>query len=193
MIATDMKAPSPDFQSDPDDSGDDTVSKSQRKRDMTALQALGEALVDLPADQLAAFDLPESLHAAIREAQRVRKFGALRRQLQYVGKLMRHVDPVPIRARLDALQGVSKAHIAWLHRLEHWRDRLMADPDALTALVAEHPEADAAHLRTLLRNARRERDAGKPPKAYREIFQILRELIPETSASTEPEPSEESP
>jgi ribosome-associated protein len=92
---------------------------------------------------------------------------------------MREVDPVPIQAKLDAWNGVSRQHTAWLHQVENWRDRLLEQPDALTELLAAFPESDAQHLRTLIRNALKEKELLKPPKSYRELFQVLRDVIPE--------------
>ena len=170
----------------PDDVQDafDGPSKSQRKRESTALQDLGEALVALPADQLEAVALPDALREAVLEARRISKFGALRRQLQYVGRLMREVDPAPIRASLDALSGHSRAHTAWLHRLERLRGRLVDADEGWDELAAAH--ADLQRLRQLARNARHERDQGRPPRAFRELFQALRELIPEPQPEPEP-------
>jgi ribosome-associated protein len=164
----------------------DGPSKSQRKRDSTALQDLGEALVALTPERLAAIELPDPLREAIQEAQRISKFGALRRQLQYVGRLMREVDPAPIRAALDALSGHSRAHTAWLHRLERLRERLVDEDQGWDELAAAHAVDDLQRLRQLARNARLEREQGRPPRAFRELFQALRELIPEPR----PEPAE---
>lgn len=158
---------------------DDRPSKTQMKRDMLALQALGEELVALSEERLAGIDIPDALRDAVREAKRISKHGAQRRQLQYVGRIMRDVDPAPIRAQLDALEGHSRAHTAWLHRLERWRERLLAHDDALTELLAAHPGADVPRLRALIRNAQREQAQARPPRAFRELFQALRELIPE--------------
>lgn len=155
-------------------------SKTKIKQQMHDLQALGEELAALGKDQLAQLDLPESLRDAIREMHRISKFGAQRRQLQYIGRLMRDIeDTAPIVAKLNAWKGVSQQHTAHLHRLERWRDRLLENDDALTELLAAHPHADAQHLRALIRNAKKEKEAGKPPKNYREIYQVLRELMPE--------------
>lgn len=151
------------------------VSKSQRKRDMTALQDLGADLVSLPASQLETFDLPDNLRAAILEARRLTSHGALRRQMQYIGKLMRTVESEPIAARLAAIRGESLAAKAEFHALERWRDRLLADDDALTDWLAAHPGSDAQQLRQLIRNARREAAESKPPKAARALFRYLRD------------------
>jgi ribosome-associated protein len=128
-------------------------------------------------------DLPERLFDAVREMKRINKFGAQRRQMQYIGRLMRDVEPAPIIAKLEAWSGKSHQHIAWLHQLERWRDRLLENDAALTELLAEHPEADAQRLRALVRNAIKEKELAKPPKNYREIFQVLREILPEPTSS----------
>lgn len=154
-------------------------SKTKIKQQMHDLQDIGAELVALGKDQLAQLDLPESLVDAIREMHRINKFGAQRRQMQYIGKLMREVDTAPIIAKLNAWKGVSQQHTAHLHLLERWRDRLLESDEALTELLAAHPHADTQHLRALIRNAQKEREAGKPPRNYREIFQVLKEIFPE--------------
>jgi ribosome-associated protein len=154
-------------------------SKTRIKKQMHELRDLGKELTDLSKDQLAQLDIPESLLDAILEMKTINKFGAQRRQIQYIGKLMREVDPAPILAKLDAWKGKSQQHTAYMHLLERWRDRLMESDSALTELLAAHPAADAQHLRALLRNAHKEIETNKPPKNYREIFQVLRQIIPE--------------
>jgi ribosome-associated protein len=161
---------------------DGRPSKSQRKREMTALQDLGAELVELNDNQLAAVDLPENLHDAIVEAKRCRTHEARRRQLQYIGKLMRHIDPAPIRARIEAFKAVGRAHTMRLHQAERWRDRLLDEPEALGEFIATHPGADAQRLRTLVRNAQHERATGQPPRNYRALFRLIRELLDEASA-----------
>mgnify|MGYP001560741902 CR=1 FL=1 len=155
-------------------------SKTKIKKQMHELRDLGKELTELGKDQLAQLDIPENLHDAIREFKNLNKFGAIRRQLQYIGKLMRNVETAPIIAKLDAWKGKSQHHIAYMHQLERWRDRLLESDSALTELLAAHPEADGQRLRTLIRNAQKEIEASKPPKNFREIFQVLREIIPET-------------
>jgi len=152
-------------------------SKSQRKRDMQALQKVGVQLFELNADQLAQIDLPERLFEAILEAQRIRDFEGRRRQLQYIGKLMREVDPAPIRAKLEQWHGVARAHTASQHLAERWRERLLADDGALTLFAAEYPGGDLQRLRTLIASVKRDQAAGKPPKNYRELFRALRDII----------------
>ena len=154
-------------------------SKTRIKKQMHELRDLGKELTELGKDQIAQLDIPDNLRDALREMKNINKFGAQRRQIQYIGKLMRDIDPAPILARLDAWKGKSQHHVAYMHRLERWRDRLLQSDDALTELLSAYPQADAQRLRTLIRNAQRELETQKPPKNYREIFQMLRDLIPE--------------
>lgn len=165
------------------------ISKTRRKQEMHALRDLGQELTQLSTDQLRELDLPEALREAVLEAKRIKSFGAVRRQMQYIGKLMRSVDAEPIRDKLDAWQGNSVRHTAWLHSLERWRARLLENEEALGEMAAACPDADLPRLRTLTRNARREQAAGRPPKAFRALFQELRTLIPEPGASDAPESS----
>lgn len=161
------------------------VSKTQRKREMSALQALGASLVDLSADKLASFALPDILLQAVLEAKRISKHGARRRQLQYIGRLMREVDAEAIRARLDEAGNRSAEATARLHQAERWRTRLLEHDDALAEFLQAHGGADAQHLRALIRNARREAEQQKPPRSFRALFQEIRQLLDPTSADTE--------
>ncbi len=154
-------------------------SKTKIKKQMHDLQKIGEQLAALNKDQLNELDLPENLRDAINEVKRITKFGAISRQMQYIGRLMRDVDPAPIVAKMEVWNGTSRQHIAWLHQVESWRDRLLEDPNSLTELLADHPQADAQRLRTLIRNALKEKEQNKPPKSFRELFQVLRDIIPE--------------
>jgi ribosome-associated protein len=165
---------------------EEIVSKTRRKRDMHALQALGQTLAELPAERIDALQLTEDLSDALHECRRIKAREARRRQLQYIGRLMREVDPEPIRERLAAWQGESSRQTAWLHELERWRDRLVEDPDAITEFKTRHPAADAGRIRQLARNAALERVAARPPRAYRELFQELKLLIPEPAAAATP-------
>ena len=157
---------------------DEYVSRSQLKREANALQSLGEELVKLPASKLAKIPLPENLSDAIHEAHNIKSRGAHKRQLQYIGKIMRHIDAEPIRKTLDKLKDSSRQASARLHRLEEWRDRLIDEGDSVLAeLLEERPQADRQHLRQLVRNAIREHKQNKPPRSAREIFRYLRELF----------------
>lgn len=151
-------------------------SKSQLKREMTALQDLGAELATLSKERLAKIDMPERLRDALLEAQRITKHEARRRQMQYVGKIMRDVDAAPLRAAMDEINGVSKAATVRQHQLERLRTRLMEDEAAFSELAREYPAADMQHLRQLRRNALKEAQQGKPPRAYRELFRALRDL-----------------
>ena len=153
-------------------------SKTKIKKQMHELRDLGKELTELSKDQADQLDIPERLRDAIHEMRSIKKFGAQRRQLQYIGKLMREVDPAPIIAKLDGWKGKSGHHTAYMHQLERWRDRLIENDNAMTDLLAAHPQADAQHLRSLIRNARKEIDTSKPPKNFREIFQVLKEIFP---------------
>src|SRR5574343_493731 len=154
-------------------------SKSQLKRDMDALQNIGRALTELPAAKLKKMALDEGLLVAVLDYQRFTANGAKRRQLQYIGKLMRDIDPEPIEQKLAALRVDSSTHTRWLHLVERWRERLLEDDKNVQIFIDDFPEVDVQQLRTTVRNARKERDEAKPPKATRQLFQMIKELIPE--------------
>jgi ribosome-associated protein len=154
---------------------DDAPSKTQLKKEMHALQSLGERLVELNAERLATIDLPEQLRDAVLEAQRIRSREGRRRQLQYVGRLMREIDPAPIRALLAVWDGQSDEATAAHHRIERWRVRLLDDDDALTEFAREHPQADLQRLRACVREARKERLAGREPRHFRDLFRLIRD------------------
>jgi len=167
-----------------DDSISSPVSKTQRKKEMHELQALGAELVELSESQLATLSLPQDLAAAVREAQRITSHEAKRRQMQYIGRLMREVDAEPIRERLAAIIGHSAQETARYRRLEALRERLLGDDAALTEYLASHAGADSQELRALIRNARREQKEGRPPRAYRELFRVLKALETRTAAAS---------
>jgi ribosome-associated protein len=149
-------------------------SKTRRKKDMHALQDLGEALVELEPARLRALALPERLADAIALARTITRHEARRRQMQYVGRLMRDVDPEPIRAALERDAAVPRAERARFAAAEAWRDRLLEDEAAaVTEFVALHPEIDAAELASLVREARAERAGGRPPHKYRALFRLV--------------------
>jgi ribosome-associated protein len=158
------------------------VSKTRKKREMHELQALGSALAALSEAQLKTMALDAQLLAALLEAKRIKSHEAKRRQMQYIGRLMRELDPAPIRSRLGELEGTSAQATARHRRLEAWRERLIDDDEALTAFAGEHPGADLQALRTLIRNARKEAALGKPPRAYRELFRVLKTIESSTPA-----------
>jgi ribosome-associated protein len=159
-------------------------SKTQRKREMTALQRLGEDLLALNDTQLAGLGLPERLLDALRDATRITAHEGRRRQMQYVGRLMRQVDPEPIRRALADATGASAAAVALMHRCERLRDRLLDDDTALTEFLSAHPQVDAQHLRATIRAARRERAAQAAPKHARELYRWLHRTLQDKAAAT---------
>ncbi|SNS72043.1 ribosome-associated protein [Noviherbaspirillum humi] len=170
----------------------DRPSKSQLKREMTALQDLGAELVAQPRERVMRVPMPEDVRDAILECQRIKDHEGRRRQMQFVGKKMRTLEEdevAAIQRTLDAWKGASKSETAALHALERKREKLLADDKALTDLIEQHPELNAQQMRTLIRNARKEQAESKPPKAYREIFQILKDLQKASSPSSSDEAS----
>lgn len=154
------------------------VSKSQVKRDLLALQELGLKLTVYSRKQLEPLNLPEDLVDALVSYRKIPQGPAMRRQRQYIGKQLRQVDEEAIRQFISIKEGDSDQHNAWLHSLERWRDRLLADPQTLTALLTEFPAGDVQSLRTLIRNAKKEKEENRPPKHYRALYQALKDLIP---------------
>jgi len=160
--------------------GDERPSKTALKKQAHEQQALGEALAALSDARLAAIDMPEALRDALHEYQRTRSHEGRRRQRQLIGKLMRQADLAPLQEAVAQAQ-LGQAHDALaLHRAEHWRVELVADDEALTRWLAEHPATDAQQLRTLIRNARK--DSALPPeqrhgRAWRELFQFLKPAL----------------
>lgn len=172
-----MRPKSISTHTDPDDEPQyDGPSKSQRKRDSHALQDIGTQLVELSAAQLKRIDMPENLRIAIEETQRTRSREGLRRQMQFIGKVMRGIDTAPLVEALDAIRGVSARAVAREKMLERMRERLLADEQVLGDIATQWPGADLTHLRTLRRNALREAELNKPSRAFREIFRVLRQL-----------------
>lgn len=158
---------------------DEGPSKSELKRLMTARQNLAEVLSALGTETLKTVPMEDSLRERIAETQKIRTFGAQRRHKQYLGKLMRLLSDEEVQAieiRLDAIQNGSRSETAKLHHIENLRDELLSDDAALTKLIADFPDLDVQNVRTLIRNARKEKELNKPPKAYREIFQLLKSL-----------------
>ena len=168
----------PDIENGEDEEEIILISKSQLKRESHALTDLGKELVELPQNKLDKIPLDDNLLDAINLARRIKERGGKKRQLQYIGKLLRKIDADPIIAAMDQLKSEHLQENAKLHRLEQWRDRLIEEGDkALGELLAENPDADRQHLRQLLRNAQREKKQNKPPKSARELFKYLRDNL----------------
>lgn len=155
-------------------------SRSQQRRDALAILELAGQLVDLPPNRLGQIELPDDVRAEIANVRRIRAHGARKRQLAFLAKMMRRHGEDAFEAAHAALgenREVRRQENAALQRLETLRERLLEDGDeALAELIAEHPDVDRQHLRSLVRQARIERDANKPPRAYRELFRALRAL-----------------
>lgn len=158
-------------------------SKTQLKAEADEKQALGEALLTLRADLMARLDLPEKLLDAIAQARKITNFEGKRRQMQFIGKLMRPLDTEPIRAAIDEQKNGSAQLTLALHLAEQWRDKLIASDEALGDWLSEHPDTDAQQLRALVRQARKDAKPEKPGeaprhgKSYREIFQLVRQTL----------------
>jgi ribosome-associated protein len=154
-------------------------SRTQQRREALAVLALATQLVELPPSRLAKLDLPEDVLEEIANVKRIGSHIARKRQLAFLAKKMRrHEDAVfdNVRAELGENRERQRQETAAMHRLEALRERLLEDDQAAAALIAEHPGIDRQHLRSLIRQARSERTANKPPRAYREIFQLLKDL-----------------
>lgn len=157
------------------------ISRSENRRQALEVLSLGEQLVGLTPAQLAKLPIPEDLMPHIEYTKRITSHGARKRQLAFLAKHMRRETDATLQAIRDVLDvssDVSRREVAQLHRVELWRDRLIAGGDAALAELLEIvPDADRQQLRTLVRNAIAEKAKNKPPRAYREIFQVLRELM----------------
>jgi ribosome-associated protein len=151
-------------------------SKSQIKREMHELQALGKQLVELPPKQLVDIPLSEKTRDAIVAARSL-KHGAIHRQLQYIGSLMPKEDEDAIRKMLHKLQQPHKDEVKAFHQLEQWRDQLLqGDQDLLNELANKSENFDRQHIRQLIRNAKKEQELNKPPKSARLLFKYLTEI-----------------
>ena len=176
--------------------GTDEQSRTELKRKSTELQKLGEDLLSLRAELMARLPLSEKLKDAVLEAKRITNFEGKRRQMQFIGKLMRLVEPAvldDVRTALTEQQGGSAQDNLRLHQAELWRDRLLADDDALGTWLTTHATTDAQQLRALIRQARKDAQPEKAGaavrhgRAYRDVFQIVREQlehVPEPEADT---------
>ena len=154
--------------------------KSQQKREMLALQELGKILVELPSAHLAKIPLEPKLADAIAEARLIKSHEGKRRQLQYIGKLMRHIDAQPIQEALSKIIGTDQQAKALFHQIERLRDKLIEEGDSeLTLLLQKYPQIEIQYLRQLVRRAKEERASGKKKGAELELFRYLRELLTE--------------
>ena len=161
----------------------DRPSKSQKKRDSTAAQDLGEKVAALSRDKIESLGLPEKLQDALIETARITAHEGKRRHLQLIGKLMRGIDTEPIRAALEKFAGTSKQEIADMHLAERWRERFLKDTDAFALFANDYRNTDLQQLRTMIRNAQKEQALNKPPRDFRKIYQFVRDAIDARRAS----------
>lgn len=156
------------------------TSKTRIKREMHALQKIGERLAELNSKQLAELYLPNTLSEAIIAAKQMRKREAQRRQFQYIGKLMRNIDVESILKILSTCDGTSTQHVAWIHSIERWRDSMLNNKQAISEFGQQYPTADLQRIRTLARNTHKETLSNKPPKSFRALFHEIQRSIPKT-------------
>ncbi|MCZ4312919.1 DUF615 domain-containing protein [Comamonadaceae bacterium G21597-S1] len=175
--------------------GGDAPSRTERKRESTELQKLGQDLLTLRGDLMARLALPDKLVEALDEANRISNFEGKRRQMQFIGKLMRQLDAdtlEAVRTTLAEQHRGSASDALALHQVEQWRDRLIADDAALSEWVQQYPQSDSQQMRALIRQARRDAKptvAGETPrhgKAYRELFQLIRAQLHDPKDNEEP-------
>jgi len=166
---------------------DERPSKSQRKREMTALQDLGEELLALPVPKLRALPIPPELVEAVELAQRIHSREGLRRQRQYIGRLMRDVDVGPLRLALDVDGAGHRLEVARMHAAERWRERLLGEPGALAAFRARHGDPGAEFERCVA-DAGAELARGQPGRRYRELYRTLRACLSADDAASKPSP-----
>ncbi len=159
------------------------VSKTRMKKQMNDLQDLGMELTKLSPDTLKKIGLDEELLEAVLAYKKITSNGALKRQGQFIGRLMRDTDSAPIEAFLAKLRGDNAAHNAFLQRIEQARDRLLSDDGAVTQFMADFPHADAGKLRILIRNTKKEQEQNKPPKNFRALFQEIKAVMEEGEGS----------
>lgn len=157
------------------------ISKTKRKQQMLELQSLGERLVALRESQLLGLDLPDALLRAVLETKRTKGFEAIRRQMQFVGRVMREVDAEPIRDKLAALQAPGRKEVANMHLVERWRDQLLRDGLEPTALLEAFPGVDLVRLQEALTGAQRDTAPQLKIKHFREIFRLLNQGLPAAS------------
>lgn len=163
-----------------DEHDENWVSKTQVKRECHDLQDLGEAMSQLEPSALNKIPMDDSLRDAIITLRKIKKGSALKRQKQYVGKLLRNSDFEPIREAYEKVVNHYREDVKLFHKLENWRDRLLEEGDkALGDLLDEMPQLDRQHLRQLIRQASKEKQQNKPPKSSREIFKYLRSMSEE--------------
>ena len=170
-------------------------SRNELKKTMQDLQELGEAVASLPVDRLDKLKIDERLRDAIDELRRTKSFEGKRRQIQYIGKLMKHENPEPLREAVASFRVGSATDTLALHQAEYWRDQLLAGDDALANWVKEYPATDVQQLRSLVRAARKEKlePGERHGRAYRDLFKLVKELMSTESGPDDGAPGSEPP
>lgn len=152
-------------------------SKSQEKRDCDALKDLGDELITLKQEELDAMNLPETLIDAVLTAKKIQSRSGLKRQRQYIGKIMRQIDSDEIKKHLEHIKHKHDTNTAQFRKIEQWRDRLLVDDKtALSEIIEAHADIDRQHINQLIRQAKRELQQDKPPASARKLFKYLRDL-----------------
>jgi ribosome-associated protein len=169
-------------------------SRNQLKKQMQDLQELGEALAALPADRLDALKIEDRLRDAIAELHRTRSFEGKRRQVQYIGKLMKFEDAEPLKEAVASYRVGSARDTLAMHQAEYWRDQLLADDEALANWLKEYPKTDVQQLRSLVRSARKEKlePGARRGRAFRDLFQMVKghmHALPEDDTDAPSDPS----
>jgi ribosome-associated protein len=169
-------------------------SRNELKQQMHDLQELGEAVASLPVDRLDKLKIDERLRDAIDELRRTRSFEGKRRQIQYIGKLMKHEDPAPLREAVASYRVGSATDTLALHQAEYWRDQLLAGDDALATWITEYPATDIQQLRSLVRAARKEKlePGERHGRAYRDLFKLVKEQMLDMPAADDAAPADPS-
>ena len=169
-------------------------SRNELKQQMHDLQELGEAVASLPVDRLDKLKIDERLRDAIDELRRTRSFEGKRRQIQYIGKLMKHEDPAPLREAVASYRVGSATDTLALHQAEYWRDQLLAGDDALANWITEYPATDIQQLRSLVRAARKEKlePGERHGRAYRDLFKLVKEQMLDMPAADDAAPADPS-
>ena len=166
-------------------------SRNELKKQMQDLQELGEAVASLPPDRLDALKIDERLRDAIDELRRTRSFEGKRRQVQYIGKLMKLEDPEPLREAVASYRVGSAKDTLAMHQAEYWRDQLLADDEALANWVKEYPATDVQQLRSLVRSARKEKlePGARHGRSYRDLFRVVKEQMLDVPAADDASPA----
>ncbi|VAW67166.1 hypothetical protein MNBD_GAMMA09-3032 [hydrothermal vent metagenome] len=160
------------------DTEDDWVSKTQRKKDCDDILHLGEQLITLSKEDLSQMQMDDSLRHAVKEAQRIKSHGALKRQKHYIAKIMRSMDIETLSSQLQRILHKHDIHSAVFKRMEKWREAMLDDGDkSINDFIELYPHADRHHLRQLVRNTKKEKKDNKPPATYRQIFKYIREVV----------------